>query len=51
MDTLGATDFIAWAVIVGGGVYWMLESRGVAAAAVTATLAALVVKTALLEIG
>jgi len=45
------TEVLAWALIAAGLGFWALQSRGVPAAAVTAGLAALAVKTFLLDLG
>lgn len=50
MIDLGLTEVLAWALIAAGCTYWALLSRGIPAAAVTATLAALATKTALLDL-
>ena len=49
MPAMELTEVIAWALIIGGFAFAAIERRGgLPAAAVTATLAALATKTALL---
>jgi hypothetical protein len=49
MPVLELNEIIAWALIAGGCAYAAAQSLGTSAAAVTAALAALAVKTVLLE--
>ncbi len=50
MVEMGLTEVLAWALIAAGGTYWAFLSRGLPAAAVTATLAALATKSVLLGV-
>lgn len=51
MPSMELTEVLAWALVAAGVGYWALLSRGVPAAAVTAGLAALAIKTVLLDLG
>ncbi len=51
MPEMELTEILAWALIVAGFAYAIMESRGVPVAAVTAALAALATKTVLLDLG
>ncbi|WP_187830076.1 hypothetical protein [Siccirubricoccus phaeus] len=46
---LDLNEVVAWALIAGGFAYWAARTLGPSAAAVTAALVALAVKTALFE--
>lgn len=50
MPAMELTEVLAWALIAAGVCYAALLSRGVPAAAVTATLAALATKTVLFDL-
>ena len=52
MSIIAATELMAWALIAGGLIYWFLTwlGRRAPAAMVGAALAALVVKSALIEL-
>src|SRR5690242_6016292 len=51
MPAMELTEILAWALIVAGAAYAILESRGASLAAIAAALAALATKTALLDLG
>ncbi|WP_158292052.1 hypothetical protein [Paracraurococcus ruber] len=51
MPVMELTEVVAWALILGGGAYALMESRGISAAAVSAALVALATKTVLLDLG
>ena len=48
MPAMELTEVVAWALIIGGFAFAAMERRGMPAATVTAALAALATKTALL---
>jgi len=50
MPAMEFTEIAAWALIVAGIAYALMESRGLSAAAVTAALAALATKSLLLDL-
>jgi hypothetical protein len=50
MVEMGLTEVLAWALIAAGTTYWAFLSKGLPAAAVTATLAALATKSLLLDL-
>jgi hypothetical protein len=51
MPAMELTEVAAWALIIAGAAYAILESRGVSVAAIAAALAALATKSALLDLG
>ena len=52
MSSIAATELLAWALIAGGLMYWLMTALGrrAPAAMVGAALAALAVKTALIDL-
>jgi len=51
MPEMELTEILAWALIIAGAAYAIMESRGASIAAVTAALAAIATKSVLLDLG